>query len=331
MEKIEPGKVRPFEEVLQRGYLEDWLKQREKSNELAKLIEDLEKRFPIQRHYENLDPIASASNHVILLTVGGKPLQIGDLKKLLPQIPDVTDTDQRQWLEEFLEGAAINELLSGYALEKGMDLSDEFSRRYQWALEYHLGQYLLKVQTDHSPLLGEAALREYYENHQGNYLADPAFDLNQIYCDAHIDSASPEGERIRRMRDARLRIEKIRDRILSGERFEDVARQASEDSAAPLGGQLGKVTQGALAPPIEAAASSLNEGDLSEPIQLKQGYALILVKKKYPQQQLSFEEAHPQIMEFVRSQVYQELLDQSWESALKSGEVKVFEEKFRKP
>ncbi len=68
----------------------------------------------------------------------------------------------------------------------------------------------------------------------------------------------------------------LRSKILSGEKFEDVARAESADSASAVaGGSLGKATKGKFVPAFEAAAYALKPGEISEPVLTPFGYHLI--------------------------------------------------------
>ena len=73
----------------------------------------------------------------------------------------------------------------------------------------------------------------------------------------------------------------IKGRILQGESFEDLARQYSEDpGSAARGGELPFYKRGDLAPEFEATAMTLNEGELSDPIETQFGYHLIELQQR---------------------------------------------------
>lgn len=73
----------------------------------------------------------------------------------------------------------------------------------------------------------------------------------------------------------------IRGRILAGESFATLARQYSEDpGSAARGGELPFYKRGDLAPEFEATAMTLQEGELSEPIETQFGYHLIELQQR---------------------------------------------------
>lgn len=80
---------------------------------------------------------------------------------------------------------------------------------------------------------------------------------------------------------ARQRLEQVRQRLVAGDaKFEDMARQYSQDSTAPQGGELGWLNPGETVPPFEAAMNALKPGEISPPIQSPFGWHLIQVEER---------------------------------------------------
>jgi peptidyl-prolyl cis-trans isomerase SurA len=77
--------------------------------------------------------------------------------------------------------------------------------------------------------------------------------------------------------EAHQRLDVLRQRIVNGEKFEDLARQNSQDGSAPQGGDLGWLNPGETVPQFEAAMNALADGQLSQPIQTQFGWHLIQV------------------------------------------------------
>ncbi|MEM8995168.1 MAG: peptidylprolyl isomerase, partial [Acidobacteriota bacterium] len=69
----------------------------------------------------------------------------------------------------------------------------------------------------------------------------------------------------------------LRDRVLAGERFEDLM-DASESEVRLLDGGLGWVGRGALPGPLEDVVFGLEVGEMSQPVPVKGGAVLFLVK-----------------------------------------------------
>ena len=80
---------------------------------------------------------------------------------------------------------------------------------------------------------------------------------------------------------AQARLETYRARIAAGEaRFEDLARQFSEDGSASAGGDLGWAQPGMMVPEFEQAMNALGPGELSQPVTSRFGVHLIQVLER---------------------------------------------------
>lgn len=74
------------------------------------------------------------------------------------------------------------------------------------------------------------------------------------------------------------RLWETRERILAGERFEDLAELTSDDpGSAAEGGDLGWSNPGSFVPEFEQVMSALEEGELSEPFRTRYGWHLLEV------------------------------------------------------
>lgn len=80
--------------------------------------------------------------------------------------------------------------------------------------------------------------------------------------------------------EARERLERLRQRIVAGEDFAEVARLNSEDASASKGGDLGWVAPGDTVPEFERAMNALKTGEISEPIHTPFGWHLVQVLER---------------------------------------------------
>ena len=69
--------------------------------------------------------------------------------------------------------------------------------------------------------------------------------------------------------------EKLRNEILEGKDFEDVAALMSMCPSGANGGDLGYFSKGMMVKPFEDACFSMKVGNLSEPVQTQFGWHLI--------------------------------------------------------
>jgi peptidyl-prolyl cis-trans isomerase SurA len=83
--------------------------------------------------------------------------------------------------------------------------------------------------------------------------------------------------------DAKVKVERIRERIAQGAKFEDQAKANSEDASAAKGGDLGWVSPGDTVPDFERAMNALQPGELSAAVRTPFGWHLIQVQERRSQ------------------------------------------------
>lgn len=79
------------------------------------------------------------------------------------------------------------------------------------------------------------------------------------------------------------RARELRQRVVMGEDFAEVARRTSEDASAPQGGDLGWLTPGETVPPFQQAMDTLSPGEVSEPVLTQFGWHVIKVEDRRTQ------------------------------------------------
>jgi len=122
-------------------------------------------------------------------------------------------------------------------------------------------------------------------------------------------------------REAAQRLSELRKRIEGGAKFEELARQYSEDGSASMGGDLGWAGPGRYVPEFEQALNALQPGEVSQPVASRFGVHLIqLVERRQatltPREQREMlrdvvreeklEKAHANWLQELRGQAYVE-------------------------
>jgi peptidyl-prolyl cis-trans isomerase SurA len=83
--------------------------------------------------------------------------------------------------------------------------------------------------------------------------------------------------------EGKARIDRLKDRLAGGARFEDVARANSEDASSARGGDLGWISPGDTVPDFDRAMAALAVGQTSEPVRTPFGWHLIQVVERRKQ------------------------------------------------
>jgi peptidyl-prolyl cis-trans isomerase SurA len=93
---------------------------------------------------------------------------------------------------------------------------------------------------------------------------------------AHIMfSYEPDSAAVRR---SKARADSLRNVILKGKAFEEVARQHSDDPSGQRGGDLGTFGRGDMVPEFEEVAFRLKAGEVSQPVRTRFGFHVIKVE-----------------------------------------------------
>ena len=109
--------------------------------------------------------------------------------------------------------------------------------------------------------------------------------------------------------DARTRLADIRQRILGGESFTDLARAYSDDTGSALqGGDLGWVSPGQATPEFERQLSGLQPGQISQPFQTPFGWHIAEVTERR-QHQSADESARNEARSKIQERKIQDSLD----------------------
>ncbi len=175
----------------------------------------------------------------------------------------------------------------------------------------------------------DARLRDFYERHLDDYFAEEQVVVRYVMLerDAIIDDVEVteaalrgayeremeafEGQERRRashilisINDARseaealIKAQELRERIMEGEDFAELARQHSDDPGSALdGGDLGMAGRDTFVPPFERALFDLdNTGDVSEPVRTQFGVHLIRLEEVASSEPPTFERRRPSLL-----------------------------------
>lgn len=149
--------------------------------------------------------------------------------------------------------------------------------------------------------LAEADAKEYYDGHQDEFRQEEQVRARHILIRLAED-ADDAGKA-----EARTRADDALAKIKGGADFATLATEASEDSSASRGGDLGVFRRGLMVPEFEAAAFALEPGQVSEVVETQFGFHIIKVEEKIPAGMRPFEDARLQIEAKLRSQKAQDL------------------------
>jgi len=119
---------------------------------------------------------------------------------------------------------------------------------------------------------GQEDMKRYYHEHQEDFLQPPQANLDYVLLEKTPEPADEDS--------TRSELNLIRERIVAGEDFAELAEVYSQGPTAQQGGDLGFFGRGVMDSVFEATAFSLAEGDISEPVRSAFGWHIIKVEEK---------------------------------------------------
>ena len=127
--------------------------------------------------------------------------------------------------------------------------------------------------TDTEVTVSDSEIKDYYDKNKKDFEKPSRAVVSVLSIPRTVNAADTAA--------VRNRLLQFRDRIVKGEKFEDIAKAESTDSiSAKDGGFLGRGGRGRFVPQFEEAAYALSAGEMTQPVLTPYGYHLIKLDEK---------------------------------------------------
>jgi peptidyl-prolyl cis-trans isomerase SurA len=161
--------------------------------------------------------------------------------------------------------------------------------------------------------IGSDEIKQYYEAHKENFNRPEEVALAEL-------SLSTEGKSPEEIAAVRTKAEDLRNRLVKGDDFAELAKRYSQGSTAQDGGDLGTYERGQLAPQLEDAVFKMDKGQLTDVIQTKTGFEILKVLDHY--------QAGLQPLDKVTGEITDRLYRQKMEPAMRDYLAELREESY---
>ena len=139
--------------------------------------------------------------------------------------------------------------------------------------QVHIDAYL-KKQGITNPEIPEEKIREFYDSNPENYERKENIQVSHILIKIDENAGPEEKEK------AYLKAEEIRREIMGGKDFAEMAKEHSQCNSASGGGSLRYIERGYMPKEFDEIAFTIEKDTLSEIVETKFGYHIILVTDK---------------------------------------------------
>jgi len=236
----------------------------------------------------------------------------------IPQL-EVTEKDLDLYLDEVRK---LFDTPEAFVKEVG-SVSEFRERRRQALLAQRMGVMRMDA-FEAEVIVSEEEISEYYQNNVANYNRPERVMLRQIFLRVRDEADRPA---------AREKLEQLRQEVLAGTDFADLARQHSQALGAEVGGLVGEDgwnvrsaagQTGDLNEAMEQAAFALPSGGLSEVLDSDFGVHLLRVDQHEQAGTADLSEVRLEIEHTLRQQGAQKKYDTFLDDLRKRSRVRIF-------
>jgi parvulin-like peptidyl-prolyl isomerase len=227
----------------------------------------------------------------------------------------VDDATVEKRLEEYRKLYDSNEEFLRELETAGETMSDLRTRLRKQMLARTMAMRKM-TEFENGVVVSESDVAQYYDDRKDDFRHPERVRCAQIFVAAPADSG------VRAI--AKARLEQLRDEVVSGTEFAELAIEYSQAPGAEDGGIVGWVQRGDLVKPLEDAAFGLEPGQLSEIIETDSGFHLLTIDKKEPAGLATLDEARKEIGPLIRTQAAAERYQKWIDELKKRSRVRVF-------
>jgi peptidyl-prolyl cis-trans isomerase C len=230
--------------------------------------------------------------------------------------------------KKLFERAVQMSLLSQEARTLNIDKKEDVARRIKEMADQFIVQELTKQEVMDKITVTDAEMLQYYNQNKASFAKDEKARVNLIMFDVKDNATQQVKDEKKNLADQALA------RIKKGEDFEAVAKEVSQDMRTKTrGGNSGLFARGKridlYGETFEKQAFSLPVNTVSDVFQGKNGYYIIKVMEKKPQEQETFEEVKQRIERTLKTEKQKTAMDSYLEGLKKKYSVKILDESMK--
>ena len=196
----------------------------------------------------------------VLLTIDGAPVYVSEFKRVYNKNLELVQDESQKSIDGYLDLFVDYKLKSAEAYAQHLNETPEYKREFRKYQEQLSRNYIFENKVT------EDLAREAYERGKEEINAEHIL-IRTSYDDVPQDTLR-----------AYNKIKEIREKAISGQDFEELAKQYSEEPGAKeRAGKLGYFSVFSMVYPFETAAYNTNEGEISNIVRTQFGYHILKV------------------------------------------------------
>ena len=176
----------------------------------------------------------------------------------------------------------------------------------------------LKQQGIADPDIPDKNIREFYDGNPKSYFRKESIKVSHILIKLDENPGPEEKEK------AFKKAQEIRKEIVAGADFAEMAKKHSECNSASGGGSLRYLNKGYMPEEFDKVAFTLEKGKVSDVVETKFGYHIILVTDKISEGITPYDEVKDFIKKFLQEDESKKLLDAHIAKLREKAKIEVF-------
>lgn len=243
----------------------------------------------------------------VLAKIGTETITEGDLDAMADAVPErfrylYTTPEGRKATLDYIVNVYV---LAAQAEKDGMTKDPKFQTLLNFTKKDLLARLYLDKQGSAVAEPTEKEVKAYYDQKSDEFTNLASSHIRHILVKTEDEAKD------------------ILNKLRKGSKFDELAAKYSTCPSKERGGDLGWMPRGRLVKEIEDVAFSMNNGEISGPVQTRFGYHIVLLEDKRPESKSSYDEVKDYIFEQLKYQKQQDLYEKLSDSLRKQFNVQV--------
>lgn len=240
--------------------------------------------------------------------IGSEKITVEELDEMIKDVPEEHKATVLNNKELFLENVINQKLLHKAALSRKLDKDAQVQKQAEEATRQIIINEYLRREIGQKVFVTDEDVKTYYDANKDKLKEPAKIRASHILVDSESEAKD------------------ILAKLGSGADFAALAKEKSKCPSKEKGGDLGFFSRGQMVPEFEAAAFSIQVGQLSDVIKTQFGYHIIKVEEKIPERELSFDEIKDRLKQMLLADKQRERLEVLLKELKDKNKVVIYKE-----
>ncbi|WP_066174245.1 peptidylprolyl isomerase [Bacillus marinisedimentorum] len=195
---------------------------------------------------------------------------------------NVTEQDLYEQMKERVGDRVLREMVENKILEEKFDVKEEEVQQRLDELKNQYGEQFDMVLQQYGYPDEEAFKKDIRSGILREKAMEASVDISEEEMKDYYEKMKTQVKASHILVEDENTANEVYEKIQGGAKFEELAKEYSQDPSAQNGGDLGYFGPGDMVPEFESKAYSLEVGEVSEPVKSQFGYHVIKVTDKKP-------------------------------------------------